>query len=615
MKSNRNIIIILAIGLFALGMTNYYLSNNNNDETENIIFSDFVNKVEDGKIETVYIKGYNIKGKYNDGSVFKTYLPFQDDSIIGRLLNNKVKIIAVPPRDSGPTFLEIFLSWFPTFLFIGVLLYINRMSLKGGLSKNKTKKAGDNEKITFQDVAGLEESKEEMKELVLFLKEPKKFQKIGATIPKGVLLVGPPGNGKTLMARAIAGEANVPFFYMSGSSFVEMYVGVGAARVRELFTKAATQAPCLIFIDEIDAVGSQRGGGSDGGSKEFERTLNELLVGMDGFAPNSGVIVIAATNRAEILDAALMRRFERQVYIGYPDWKEREAILKLITKKTKMDIKVDLLLLAKRTVGASASDLKTIVNEAALLAARQDRTDIKQKDFEAAIDRIYLGMEKKSNIITPEDKLLTAYHESGHAIVAYYSEGADPIHKVTIIPRGMALGMVAQLPDDNVHMTLEKLKMKLKVAAAGRVAEVFKYGNEKSTTGASSDIEYATKLAWKMFTEWGFSKTLGPVKYDLNNMQGSFSISDKYKEKIMEEVHNTLKWAQDEALKIITKYSDKFELLTKTLMDMETLTGEQLKALLETGEIPSEPVIEEKISKESETNASKPKTRKKKITQ
>lgn len=597
MKSNRNLIIVLSISLLGLGLFNYFLSHTEEENTvQTINFSDFVNYTEDGKVTNVYIKGYNVKGQLSDGKIFKTYMPFQDDSIINRLLNNKVNIIVAPPRDGTPSLLDIFLAWFPTFLFIGVILYTSRMSLRGGMSKNKTKQAEEKHVVRFNDVAGLEESKEELIEIVDFLKEPKKYQKLGGQMPKGILLVGPPGNGKTLLARAIAGEANVPFFYMSGSGFVEMYVGVGAARVRELFKKATTQSPCIIFIDEIDAIGGKRSAQGDGGSKEFERTLNELLIAMDGFAPNSGVIVIAATNRADVLDAALMRRFERQIYVSLPDIKGREAIFKLLTKKMQIDDEVDFHVLAKRTVGASGSDLKTIINEAALLAVRANLTKIIQKNFEAAIDRVYLGMEKKSQIISQEDKLLTAYHESGHAIVAYYSPGADPIHKVTIIPRGNALGMVSLLPNEKVHMTLQQLKAKLKVASAGRVAEVIKYGAEFATTGASSDIQYATNIAMHMMTHWGFSKELGPVNYDMNNGNTAFTVSDKYKETILKEVKELLEWAQLEAKKTLTYHEDKFELLTQTLIEHETLTGEQVKALLETGELPiveAEIVIEE----------------------
>lgn len=580
MKSNRNVIMLFSAVMVMLGLTNYYLANKQNDIVRELHFSDFVSHIEEGKIGTVFLTGPHVRGNLATGEMFKTYAPPQDFRLVERLLDNKVKIIAKPINQN--VFLSVLLEWIPTLLFIGVLLYTSRLSTRGGMKANH-KKAKNLQKVTFADIGGLLEAKEELKEIVSFLKAPQKYRRLGAEIPKGVLLVGSPGNGKTFLARAIAGEAEVPFFYMSGASFVEMYVGVGAARVRELFKQASLEAPALIFIDEIDAVGTARGSGGDGGSREFEKTLNELLISMDGFAGNSNVIVIAATNRDDVLDAALMRRFERKIYVNYPDIRERISILKILTKSKNLAKTTNLETIAKRTAGTSAADLKTLVNEAALIAARNHKRSIGNADLNQAIDRIFLGVEKKHSVMTKEEKELTAYHESGHAIAAYYLEHTDPIHKVTIVPRGHALGMVAQLPEDKVHLTLAQLKDRLLVASAGRVAEVIKYGEKNATTGASSDIKYATSLAWTMITQWGFSKALGPVNYDMSNAARVWSISDETKEHIMSEVRDLLNWAQVEVTKLLKKYKEKFELLTKVLLEKETLSGEEVTELLETG--------------------------------
>lgn len=598
MRNNKKLIVIISALLVGVGVFNYYRDLGSADKKyQEVNFSEFVTDTEEGRVMQVHIKGFKVEGQKTDGTLFSVQVPFQDGDLVNRLLSNKVRISAVPPA-SAPSLLNIFLFWFPTLLYIAVLLYTSRMMFRGNMAKGKTKQADTKHKTTFADVAALHEEKAELMEVVDFLRNPKKYQKLGAIMPKGVLLVGPPGNGKTMLARAVAGEAKVPFFYMSGSSFVEMYVGLGAARVRELFAKAATQAPCIIFIDEIDAIGRKRESHTDGGSKEFERTLNQLLVEMDGFAQYAGVIVMAATNRDDVLDSALLRRFERKISIDYPDLAGREEILDLLTKKIKKDEGVDLSVVAKGSIGMSAAVLKTVINEATLLAARENKDRITQKHLDDALDRVSLGLEKRNKKIREADRKLTAYHEAGHAVVAYYSEYADPIHKATIIPRGQALGLVAQLPDEGVHMTVAAMKTKLKIAAGGRAAELMKYGEELITAGAVSDIQYSTNLAVHMITKWGLNKALGPVNYGsyLNPLQQDQFVSDSKKELIDSEVQNLLNWAQTEAMSMLKKHNKEFENLTAALLERETLTGDEIKILFEKGELP--PMKKESIKKE-----------------
>lgn len=561
----------------------YYLSTDDQQQrVERVHFSDFVQNVEDSKVSSVRIVHNYVQGRFTDGSFFKTYVPDQDSSLIDKLLANKVIISAQPPVGIFGIIRDIILP----LLLVFALLYAARLPIRGG-SRSTYSKGGNVKEVRFEDVGGLLEAKEELMEIVDFLKNPKKYTALGAQAPKGVLLVGPPGNGKTYLAKAIACQANVPFFYMSGSSFVEMFVGLGASRVRELFNKATAQAPSLIFIDEIDAIGTTRGAGMDAGSKESEKTLNELLVGMDGFASNSGVIVIGATNRDDVLDKALLRRFERKIYIYPPNFKERLEILQILTKNKTLAEDVDLQTLAQRTAGCSAADLKLLVNEGALLAARYEEKHITQAHLNTAIDRIFLGLEKKHTIMTEKEKELTAYHESGHAIAVYYLEGVQAIHKVTIVPRGHALGMVAQLPKDQVHISLKELKNKLIVAAAGRAAEIYKYGLEHVTTGAASDIQYATNLAFNMLTKWGLSSNLGAVDYDMQHSK-VFNISDQIKDKIAQETKILLDWAQNEAIKLIQEHSDKFELLANTLLKQETLISKEVEQLLEQAGVKNE---------------------------
>lgn len=598
MKKHLRIILGVCIGLISLA---YYVSSQTEIEgtIEKIHFSDLVQNVDDGKVNYVRLVDKHVYGRFTDGVYFKSYIPEQDTSLIDKLLANKVRVIAQAPTSLFPFIRDIVLP----LLLISSLIYASRLPLRN--RKNSYNKKDQNtQTITFDDVGGLLEAKEELEEMVDFLKNPKKYQQLGAKIPKGILLVGEPGNGKTYLAKAVAGQAHVPFFYMSGSSFVEMFVGLGASRVRDLFQKAAAQAPALIFIDEIDAIGTARGSGIDAGSRESEKTLNELLVAMDGFGTNANVVVIAATNRDDVLDPALLRRFERKIYVQHPDLQERKQILKIYAKDTKLAENVNLDKIAQLTIGSSAADLKMIFNEAKLLAARFNQNQVTQHNLEQALDRIALGLEKKHTIMSQEEKELTAYHESGHAIANFILEGKDAIHKITIVPRGHALGMVASLPKENIHMTLNHLNNKLIIAAAGRAAELWKYGADKITTGASSDIKYATSLAWSMCTQWGLSD-LGAINYNMDGNR-AFTTSDQTKEQIAQQVKNKLAWAQNEATKIIKEHEDKFELLAKTVLKKETLSGAEVFELFETGSIkePTEDTHAEKENIESECESS-----------
>ncbi|HIO42645.1 MAG TPA: ATP-dependent metallopeptidase FtsH/Yme1/Tma family protein, partial [Gammaproteobacteria bacterium] len=492
--------------------------------SDTIPFSSFLKNVEDGRVVQVEIKGNNIEGILSDGTAFNTYAP-NDPNLVEKLSSKGVNITASPQEDKMPSLLGILLSWFPMLLLIGVWVFFMRQMQGGkggamGFGRSKAKLLTEAQgQVTFNDVAGCDEAKEEVEEIVEFLKNPRKFRRLGGKIPKGALLIGPTGTGKTLLARAIAGEASVPFFTISGSDFVEMFVGVGASRVRDMFEQGKKNAPCIIFIDEIDAVGRSRGAGLGGGNDEREQTLNQLLVEMDGFDTNEGVILIAATNRPDVLDPALIRpgRFDRQVVVPNPDIVGREAILKIHIKKISKGPDVKLRTIARGTPGFSGADLANLINEAALLAARKNKRIVTMSDVEEAKDKVMMGAERRSMVMTEDDKKLTAYHEGGHAIVALNEEASDPIHKATIIPRGRALGVVWTLPErDKYSHTREYLEANISKAMGGRVAEELIFGHNKVTSGASSDIQIATKLAKDMVTKYGMSKELGPLTYGEN---------------------------------------------------------------------------------------------------
>lgn len=576
-----------------------------------VSFSEFLNKVDEGAVRDVTLQGSNVEGHFNDGKQFATYMPNYPD-LVERLKQNGVRIDAVPLDSKMNSFMGLLLSWFPLLLLVGVWIYFMKNMQGGGkamgFGKSKAKLLTEhNTKITFKDVAGIDEAKEELSEIVDFLKSPKKFQDVGGKIPKGCLLIGPPGTGKTLLARAIAGESGVPFFSISGSDFVEMFVGVGASRVRDMFEQGKKSAPCIIFIDEIDAVGRNRGVGLGGGNDEREQTLNQMLVEMDGFEANEGVIIVAATNRPDVLDPALLRpgRFDRQIMVPVPDLLGREEVLAVHAKKVRLGPNVNLKVIARGTPGFSGADLANLVNEAALLSARRNQKIITMSEFEEAKDKVMMGSERKSLKMSDEEKTLTAYHEGGHAIVGFYQPESDPIHKATIMPRGRALGMVMRLPErDRFSVTFAKLKADLAVAMGGRVAEEMIFGAEKVTSGASSDIMQATKMARAMVSEWGMSSKIGPVYHSEQNdqyagHQGKASSSDT-NNLIDSEVKKFIEDGYKHAQEILEKHLDQLHSLAKSLLEYETLSGEEIKDLLEGRGINREKIdAEPKIRKSS----------------
>ena len=561
--------------------------------SEQLAFSDFLNRVDDRQVNSVKIQGRNIEGILEDGTPFSTYAA-DYPGLIDKLSINGVYIDVTPPDTKMNSLFSIFVSWFPMLLLIGVWIFFMRQMQGGakgmGFGKSKARLISDKgPKVTFVDVAGIDEAKEELAEIVDFLRNPGKFQKLGGQIPKGCLLIGPPGTGKTLLAKAIAGEANVPFFSISGSDFVEMFVGVGASRVRDMFEQGKRNAPCIIFIDEIDAVGRHRGIGMGGGNDEREQTLNQMLVEMDGFEANEGVVIIAATNRPDVLDPALLRpgRFDRQITVSNPDIAGREQILKVHMKKIKYSDKVEPRIIARGTPGFSGAELQNLVNEAALLAARKSKKTVDMSDMEDAKDKVLMGVERKSLAMSDAEKRLTAYHEGGHALVGLYCPASDPVHKATIIPRGRALGMVMRLPEnDRFSMALEKMKADIAVAMAGRVTEEIIFGGEKVTSGASSDIKMATKMAQAMVTEWGLSDVVGPVFHGKGNEDiyasgaGDKTRSEKTSEAIDIEVKRIVDEGYDFAKNILTKHLDQLHILAKALIEEETLSGKQIKNLL-----------------------------------
>jgi cell division protease FtsH len=557
-------------------------------------FSEFMTQVEKGSIREVTVTGNEIKGKTTASEAFSTYAPQDYDKYIDSLLAKGVAVNV--QRGDTPAWANILITWAPLLLILGFWVFFMRQMQSGGnkaLSFGKSKAkllASQQKKVTFKDVAGVDEAKEELQEIIEFLREPQKFQKLGGRIPKGVLLMGPPGTGKTLLARAIAGEANVPFFSISGSDFVEMFVGVGASRVRDLFEQGKKNAPCIIFIDEIDAVGRHRGAGLGGGHDEREQTLNQLLVEMDGFESNDGVILIAATNRPDVLDPALLRpgRFDRRVVVSRPDVRGREGILHVHTRKIPLSEDVDISILARATPGFSGADLANLVNEAALQAARRNQKFVMMYDFESSKDKVLMGAERKSMIITDEEKKITAYHEAGHALVAALLPHTDPLHKVTIIPRGMALGLTQQLPTEEKHnYTKDQLESRIAVCMGGRIAEDLMF--KEISTGAQNDIEQATEMARKMVCEWGMSEALGPLTYGKKEEQiflgKEFNRHQDYSEatalKIDAEIKRIVTEQYDRAQKTLSDGKAMLVRVAEALLEHEVLDGEQIKQVIE----------------------------------
>jgi cell division protease FtsH len=597
------IIVLLLLALFTL-----FQNPGQRTSSQDISFSQLLTEVDASHVRDVVIQGPEIHGTFTNGSSFQTYAP-NDPTLVKRLYDGKVSITAKPPGDNVPWFVSLLVSWLPFIALIGVWIFLSRQMQGGagkamGFGKSRAKMLTEaHGRVTFEDVAGVDEAKQDLQEIVEFLRDPGKFQRLGGRIPRGVLLVGPPGTGKTLIARAVAGEANVPFFTISGSDFVEMFVGVGASRVRDMFEQAKKNAPCIIFIDEIDAVGRHRGAGLGGGNDEREQTLNQLLVEMDGFEANEGVILIAATNRPDVLDPALLRpgRFDRQVVVPNPDVVGREQILKVHVRKVPLAPDINLKTIARGTPGFSGADLMNLVNEAALTAARRNKRMVTQAEFEEAKDKVMMGAERKSLVMTEEEKLLTAYHEGGHAIVGLNVVATDPIHKATIIPRGRALGMVMQLPErDKLSMSLEQMTSRLAIMMGGRVAEELIFGREKVTSGASSDIEQATRLARMMVTRWGLSDALGTVSYGENqdevflgmSVSRTQNASEATVQKIDTEIRRFVEEGYNEATRILTEKRADLEALAKGLLEFETLSGDEIADLLKGKKPNRESVLE-----------------------
>ncbi len=596
MNISRNLALWVIIALLVFALFNLFQGSSPRGAQQPLAYTDFMAQVESGDIKEVTIKGQQVTGKFRDGRSLVTFAP-DDPNLIPKLEKNGVRISAQPSDDGSPTLWSVLISWFPMLLLIGVWIFFMRQMQSGGgkamgFGKSRarllTEKTG---RVTFEDVAGIDEAKQELEEVVEFLKDPQKFQRLGGKIPKGCLLVGPPGTGKTLLARAIAGEANVPFFTISGSDFVEMFVGVGASRVRDMFEQGKKNAPCIIFIDEIDAVGRHRGAGLGGGNDEREQTLNQLLVEMDGFESNEGVILIAATNRPDVLDPALLRpgRFDRQVVVPNPDILGREQILKVHMRKVPLAPDADARVIARGTPGFSGADLANLVNEAALLAARAGRRVVSMIDFESAKDKVLMGVERRSMVMTDDEKRLTAFHEAGHAIVGLYVPKHDPLHKVTIIPRGRALGVTMALPErDRYSYSRLELESKLAVMFGGRAAEEIVFGEDNVTTGAGNDIKQATDMARRMVTEFGFSDKLGPLRYS-DNQEEVFlghsvtqhkNVSDATAKLIDEEVRRLVDEAEIKATDILVAHRGDLDAVAEALLEYETLSGEEVKALL-----------------------------------
>ncbi len=595
--NTRNLVIWGLVFLFFLIMLNMFEFSPNAREVETLDYSQFIAKVEAGEVQSAEIDRNIIKGELSGGNEYETAIHFMLIENVSSALIEAGVDTKVAPEEELPLALTLLFNILPFLIFLAFIFFIMRQ-MQGaggkamGFGKSRAKLLTERQgRVTFEDVAGIDEAKEELEEIVEYLKDPMKFQRLGGKIPKGALLVGPPGTGKTLLARAIAGEANVPFFTISGSDFVEMFVGVGASRVRDMFEQAKKNAPCIIFIDEIDAVGRHRGAGLGGGNDEREQTLNQLLVEMDGFEANEGIILVAATNRPDVLDPALLRpgRFDRQVVVPNPDVAGREKILQVHAKKVPLAPDVNLRTFARGTPGFSGADLANLVNEAALLAARRGKRLVTAKEFDDAKDKVLMGAERRSMVMTDEEKALTAYHEAGHALVGIAVEGNDPVHKATIIPRGRALGMVQYLPErDRYSMTLQQMKARIAMAMGGRVAEELKFGKEKVTSGASSDIEHATKIARAMVTQYGLSEKLGPIAYAEEqgevflgqSIARNQSISGDTSKLIEDEIKRIVTEGFDAAKRVLSERGDDWERLAQALLEYETLTGEEINKLL-----------------------------------
>jgi len=604
----RNLVLWGLIALLLIALFQIFQGPNTTAEQPELTYTTFLSRVDAGQVTAVMIEGSQITGQSATGEQFVVIKPNDTPNLIPTLRAAGVDISARLP-EQGSRLIQILLSWFPMLLLIGVWIFFMRQMQSGGrgamgFGKSKAKLLTEHQtRVTFQDVAGVDEAKEELQEIVEFLQNPSKFQRLGGKIPKGALLVGPPGTGKTLIARAVAGEANVPFFTISGSDFVEMFVGVGASRVRDMFEQGKKNAPCIIFIDEIDAVGRHRGAGLGGGNDEREQTLNQLLVEMDGFESNEGIILIAATNRPDVLDPALLRpgRFDRQVVVPNPDIVGRERILRVHVRKVPVAENVDLKVIARGTPGFSGADLANLVNESALLAARRGLRQVTATEFEDARDKVMMGAERRSAVMTEDEKKLTAYHEGGHALVAISVPEADPVHKATIIPRGRTLGMVMQIPERDVYsVNYTQMISRLAIMMGGRAAEQIVFGKDKVTSGASSDIVQATKLARSMVTRWGFSDELGPVAYGENqeevflghSVARSQMVSEATAQKIDAEIRKLVDGAWGEAMRILTEKRDELEILGQGLLEYETLSGDEIIDLL-AGKPPHRPEPEE----------------------
>lgn len=592
----RNFALWVIIFLLVLALVTLFQNQGHRGGGGDIAYSQLLSDADNGRISAVTISGQEISGTYTDGRTFTTYAPF-DPGLISKLSAKGVQINARPAGDSTPWFIALLVNWLPILVFVGAWIFLSRQMQSGagramGFGKSKAKLLTEaHGRVTFEDVAGVDEAKDDLQEIVEFLRDPQKFQRLGGRIPRGCLLVGPPGTGKTLIARAVAGEANVPFFTISGSDFVEMFVGVGASRVRDMFDQAKKNAPCIIFIDEIDAVGRHRGAGLGGGNDEREQTLNQLLVEMDGFEANEGIIIIAATNRPDVLDPALLRpgRFDRQIVVPNPDVVGREKILRVHVRKVPLAPDVDLRTVARGTPGFSGADLMNLVNESALLAARRGKRIVTMHEFEDAKDKVMMGAERRTLVMTEDEKRLTAYHEAGHALVALVVPATDPVHKATIIPRGRALGMVMQLPErDKLSMSFEQMTSRLAIMMGGRIAEEMIFGKEKVTSGAQSDIDQATRLARMMVTRWGFSPELGTVAYGENNdevflgmqVNRQQNVSESTAQVIDSEVRRFVEGGLADARRILEEHRADLEAVAQGLLEYETLTGDEIKDLI-----------------------------------
>jgi len=614
MMSNfgRNLALWVIIALLLVVLFNLFQPGSTQRTATQVAYSDFIGDVNGGRVRDVLIQGRTVSGQLTDGRTFQTYTP-EDPALVSRLTDKGVRVIAKPEESDNPL-LHYLLSWFPMLLLIGVWVFFMRQMQSGGgramgFGKSRarllTEKQG---RVTFDDVAGIDEAKSELQEIVEFLKDPQKFQRLGGKIPKGVLLVGPPGTGKTLLARAIAGEANVPFFTISGSDFVEMFVGVGASRVRDMFEQGKKNAPCIIFIDEIDAVGRHRGAGLGGGNDEREQTLNQMLVEMDGFESNEGVILIAATNRPDVLDPALLRpgRFDRQVVVPNPDVNGREKILRVHMRKVPLASDVDPKVIARGTPGFSGADLANLVNEAALLAARLGKRVVAMSEFEHAKDKVMMGAERRSLVMSEDEKRMTAYHEAGHALCAINDPECDPVHKATIIPRGRALGLVMSLPEgDRLSESKARLLARMKMAMGGRVAEELVFGRDKVSNGAAGDIKQATNIARVMVTEWGMSDKLGMIAYGDNSQEvflghsvtQNKNVSEVTAREIDGEIKSIIDNAYGGAKALLTERLEDLHRLARGLLEYETLSGEDIRTVLR-----GDPVIKKVVDEPAAEN-------------